>query len=1161
MAESSQDLEQQCVAAFKQGNHDQAVQLLPQLQQPGDVTTEFKLYGKRELLNRDVTLLHLAAYHDWLDIIKTVQQHVLMYDCRDSEGLTPLHYAAITRNSFAVIDYLIKTLGCDPNAKTTRQNLPLHVACRHGHLNSAKYFITEQNSCDPNVQGNNGSTPLHFASQGGHMNIIQYLITELGCDPTIPDSNGSLPLHIACLNGHLNATKYFFTKQNCDPNVRGYNGFTPLHYASQCDHMNIIQYQITELGCDPAISNNNGSLPLHIACLNGHLSATKYFITEQNCDPNNQGQHGFTPLHFASQGGHMNIIQYLITELGCDPTTPDSYDNLPLHIACANGHLNAAKYFIIEQNCDPDSRDHHGFTPLHYASQGGHMNIIRYLITELGCDPTTPDSYGSLPLHIACLNDHLNAAKYFIAEKNCDPNSRNNNGFTPLHFAFEGGHMNIIEYLVTKLGCDPSMADGNGRTGLHLVIYHGHAHIVEWLLHDGQVNIMAKDNSKKTCIDLLWKKRNSYKLLTSLVKTMKDFPIHTFSKTVLTGNHTTGKTALVKIITKQTSSVQVETLHTAGIVPSLIQSKQVGKMVLFDLAGQAEYHSSHSAVMETVMQQSPATFINVIDLSNTDAEIAQQLHYWLNFINDSTSKNTIKSSLIVVGSHFHPLRHEQLQRKCTLIVNTMQEKLERQEYMGFVAVDCHKINSAATRKFISLLYKSHQAIVDRSPSMSYYCHLLYAFLNSKLDTYVCTLEELISLLAQNDSLIPLQATFIAELLTTLSGRGLIIYLKNQQQLEESWIVVDTESLLKKVNEVLFISKYFIEHQKISNTGIVLSSTLKQLFPQFNLDMLVGYLQTLELCHNVHLSGIETNLLSIETFSYRNGEQDSFLFFPSFLNVHRTASNMISLKEDCSFGWCLYCKATGKDYFTSQFLHVLLLRLAYTFPLTSETSTTHLHRKCTLWTNGISWDNEEGIKTAVELIDHNQCVMVVMSHKSRPVVFCKHRSAVIRLILDLQQQLCPNIVTAEYLTSPSFLRKWSSTESACLPSKSDLLPIENVANSMLRRRPFILTSAGIISDFHTNEILKYEPYYQLSPSSVCELMDSSKADEPVPQSLLREVENICQVKQLEQPSHSFLRKEIDELSIFVGKNLIVSNNTLIIMRCMTTIIFCTGYWKF
>ena len=73
MAES-QELEQQCVAAFKQGNHDQAVQLLPQLQQPGDVTTEFNIYIKRGI-NRDVTLLHLAAYHGWLDVIKIVTKN------------------------------------------------------------------------------------------------------------------------------------------------------------------------------------------------------------------------------------------------------------------------------------------------------------------------------------------------------------------------------------------------------------------------------------------------------------------------------------------------------------------------------------------------------------------------------------------------------------------------------------------------------------------------------------------------------------------------------------------------------------------------------------------------------------------------------------------------------------------------------------------------------------------------------------------------------------------------------------------------------------------------------------------------------------------------------------------------------------------------------
>ena len=62
MAES-QDLEQQCVTAFKQGNHDQAVQLLPQFKNPATVTAEFDHNNEQEI---DVTLLHLAAYHAWL---------------------------------------------------------------------------------------------------------------------------------------------------------------------------------------------------------------------------------------------------------------------------------------------------------------------------------------------------------------------------------------------------------------------------------------------------------------------------------------------------------------------------------------------------------------------------------------------------------------------------------------------------------------------------------------------------------------------------------------------------------------------------------------------------------------------------------------------------------------------------------------------------------------------------------------------------------------------------------------------------------------------------------------------------------------------------------------------------------------------------------------
>ena len=1105
--------------------------------------------------------LHIACFNGHLNATKYfINEQNCDTNSRGQHGLTPLHFAS-DGGHMNIIQYLITELGCDPSTPNNNGSLPLHNACLKGHLNATKYFITEHN-CDPSSRSQDGSTPLHFASGGGHVNVIQYLITELGCDPTTPWNNGTLPLHIACRNGHLNATKYFITEQNCDPNSRGEHRWTPLHYASKGGHVNIIQYLITELGCDPTTPNNNGDLPLHIACLNGHLNATKYFINEQNCDTNSRGQHGLTPLHFASDGGHMNIIQYLITELGCDPSTPNNNGSLPLHNACLKGHLNATKYFITEHNCDPSSRSQDGSTPLHFASGGGHVNVIQYLITELGCDPTTPNNNGDLPLHIACFSGHLNATKYFITEQNCDPNSRGQHKWTPLHYASLGGHMNIIQYLITELGCDQSVVDRFGQTILHLASYNGHTHIVQWLLHSGKVNIMAKDYLKRTCVHVAGHEKNRFELLKlfrPFIKSLSSFPLDIISKTVLTGNSAAGKTTLAKVINERATSYfnrlrfgnseQVVT-HTAGIVPSLVDSWEVGKMVLYDLAGHTEYHSSHFAVMEIVIQQSPATFINVIDLNNTESELKKQLIYWLNFIDSATFKTSNKSCVIVVGSHADLLTKEQLTSKSAFITELIQRRLRKQEFVGIVTVDCRKIDSAGTRQFISLLYKSHKIISARAPSISYYCNLLYAFLKSKPEMSTCTLQEIVSAVTHDkDSPLSSETNILTELLVALSDKGIIIFIKNQQQPEKSWIVVDTEKILKEIDGILFAPRGFKEHRQVaSSTGIVISSSLKQLFPHYNLEMLIDFLQMFELCHRVNLSNSTTNLQSIETYSPAAGDiEECSLFFPSLIDFCRP-SVLPGERNLNNFCWSIICSRNPEyQCFTSRFLHVLLLRLAYTFPLGDDRDhgevISHLSSKCIVWTNGITWENEEGIRTLVELVDYNRRVVVAMSHKtdSRPVECSKHRSAVIRLVLDLQQQLCPNVETDEYLISPSLLTNWSAADWCVSPSDNDLFPIENVAKSMLLHKPYILSCANITSDhFATRDVLQFEPYHQLSPSSVCELMDSSKADEIVSHTLLHEVKSRCQLNQIEGQTHSNLKKCIDQLSIFAGRDPIVSH---------------------
>ena len=76
--------------------------------------------------------------------------------------------------------------------------------------------------------------------------------------------------------------------------------------------------------------------------------------------------------------------------------------------------------------------------------------------------------------------------------------------------------------------------------------------------------------------------------------------------------------------------------------------------------------------------------------------------------------------------------------------------------------------------------------------------------------------------------------------------------------------------------------------------------------------------------------------------------------------------------------------------------------------------------------------------------------------------------------------------------------------------------------------------------------------------MCELIDSSKIDQPVSSALLNEVKECCQQPQLVSQSHLSLRKHFDSLSIiiFTGRNPLVSAAiilTCILHHCITTII--------
>ena len=783
---------------------------------------------------------------------------------------------------------------------------------------------------------------------------------------------------------------------------------------------------------------------------------------------------------------------------------------------------------------------------LHYAARHGWLDVVIELATKYNCDINCKDESGNTPLHNAVIHDQLEVMKYLINEQHCDPMTRNNHLYTPLHYACRNGYLNITHYLISEAHYGPSCKDENGYTPLHIACLKGHTHIMQYLLSTGRVDPLAKSNLGSTPVDFASGHENCYDLL-KLFQSFpqcKNFPVHTYTKLILTGYSGAGKTTTSQLILLLANKsgffssgrvTDVECL-TAGIIPLHVESKvkEVGNMVIYDFAGQQEYYSSHGAVLERIMRNSAALFVCIVDLSKRMEKISESIHYWMSFIENACSSAQGSSHIIIVGSHADLVKSlRELKEKSSLVESIGESGVKQLTYGGFVSMDCRESKTKEARHFRSLLSTSQHAILSSQPSMSLYCHVLYAFLCTKLLKASCTLQELTTALASEKDF-DFNSTVLTGSLISLSDKGLILFVQNQEHPQSSWVVVEKDALLREVNGTLFAPKNFKQYRQVaSSTGIVPITTLEELFPQYCSEMLVVCLQSMEFCHPVDPSSLQSTSLKSNkaTLSFPPSGA-SHLFFPSHVKERRP-SDLPSPK----FGWCLGC-SDPHQFFSNRFLHVLLLRLAFTFPLASDhlppsSSLSGLERRCLVWQNGISWESVSGVSTIVEIVDRNRWVIVLVSQKSREAA--QTCSSVIRMILDLQQQLCCVVSTCECLISSSLLDHYPFD---ALPD-TDLFVMRDVARAMLLHHKVLLDRKSGRNKLPTDEALSCEPYYLLQPSSVCQLFKQSMASQPVPDPLLQEVIRYCQQPQQKPRDHKELRECVNKHSIFVSRNPLVS----------------------
>ena len=775
---------------------------------------------------------------------------------------------------------------------------------------------------------------------------------------------------------------------------------------------------------------------LHLSSRNGWLGVTKELIATYQFDLMERDAVGNTCLHFASEGNQVDIVRYLVNECNCDPMTSIEYGHTVLHTAARYGSLDVMKYLINHCHCNPIITNQWGETVFCHAVR--HIDVVKYLINKCNCDPMATNSYKWTVLHEAAIIGSTDVIKYLINECNCDPMAVTVTGWTPLHSAACSGRSAVVELLLSTGKCDPLAENSDGRTPLQV----------------------ASQDSR-----LIFKKFGRIK---------SSYPVDSYINVLLMGNPGAGKSTLSHVITDTAGFVLFSSLRnvkgvepcTAGIVPTRLQHKTIGNIILHDFAGHSEYYSSHSAVIENLLQGSGGVFLIVVNILEKGA--VKQLHQWLTVVRNEEQKAFDKCQIIVVVSHVDKISDPVERRK---------QKEEIQEIIigeqcDSVFLDCRKLGGSGVDSFHNKLSSACKSIRSTSGrNLSLYCHMMYGLLE-EIKKNILTLSDVMSAANDNDSyILPDEEEETLDVLHSLNFTGLIKVLKSEDKV---WVIVNKGILLSEVDGILFAPKTFREHVDIaSNTGIVSVSGLIRLFPDYDPDMLICFLKNMELCQEMDPSFLRmTNLHQLTVGESEEGETERrgerLLFFPCLLYSDRP-DDMAS--QVYQFGWCLQC--TGEHhFFPPRYFHILSLHLAYKLALPQEED--KLNRYCTFWKNGLYWSNGYGVGVLVEIVDESQCVLVLMSCKEGYNMVGVRRE-VIGEVISVYKESCPSLEVKELVIDPEELDYPVNA-----PRERTVYSVKAILSAINEGRPFVLTSKG---EKEVKCILPDEPLVDISKLSL------------------------------------------------------------------------------
>ncbi|KAL4879231.1 ankyrin repeat-containing domain protein [Aspergillus karnatakaensis] len=397
--------------------------------------------------------VHFSAYHP--EVLKICVDRGVELEAQDSEGRTPLHWAAI--HGKVECAQLLVDAGVNINAQATTSVTALLMAVQNNHYDTFVFLLSR--GANPNLTDSLRQTPLYKAAVHGREKMVQALL-ENGAKVDSEQCDSYTPLMAASTYPGYPRIVELLLQHGADIDHRDKDGWTALHFASTLKNTETMRI-LLEHGAEVDPESTSLVTPLLQTGTDGSRDAFELLL-QYGADISKYDIQNDTILDYALEAEKHDFVEYLLEKdvllcslpgLNAD-STRQREQRIELSKAIFAGNADAVERIL--QAVLSDDLGTLLQSALHVASIAGTVELIKILLGK-GASNRTVTATQRTALHYAASQGHHEFVKALL-DSDANPYAQDLCRSLPLDVAIKHGldAVETVKYLVHNYGFGPN---------------------------------------------------------------------------------------------------------------------------------------------------------------------------------------------------------------------------------------------------------------------------------------------------------------------------------------------------------------------------------------------------------------------------------------------------------------------------------------------------------------------------------------------------------------------------------------------------------------------------------------------------------------------------------------------------------------------------------